>query len=118
MLSQRLVYQDLSKVGFLPKQQIKGIYAECGIPINQRQVDTLCQVLNTDNMNNFCYIEMISLLFGEGFMMKIRDENGINVQANRTIQSENMVELEQKRLTPELQAQIELKLMQLEANVN
>ena len=117
MLCQSLVFEDLSKVGFLPKTQIKKVYAACLMPLSQRQIDLLCQVLSMDNRNNHCYLEMISLLLGEGTMLKIRDENDINVAAHRGEVVETKVEFEQQELSPELKAQIELRLMQIEATV-
>ena len=86
--------------------------------MSQRQIDLLCQVLSMDNRSNHCYLEMISHLFGEGYMIKVRDENDINVAASRGEIVETKVEYEQQELTPELKAQIELRLMQVEATVN
>ena len=64
-----------------------------------------------DANDHHCYLEMISLLFGESVMMKIRDENQISL-AGQTgdVVHIKKVDFEKLELTPQLKNQMELKL--------
>ena len=92
-----------------------------GMTLNNRQFGLLLSVITLNSTNEYCYLEMIALLFSEAFMWKIMQENGIEYgrkQVTTGLAEHRQIDTSQIRISTELKDQFELKFAFLNAKVS
>ena len=77
LLCTNLVQEDVARDACLPKEKIVNVMRHLGMTLNNRQFGLLLSVITLNSTNEYCYLEIIALLFSEAFMWKIMQENGI-----------------------------------------
>jgi Ca2+-binding EF-hand superfamily protein len=65
------VNRDQARCGFLTKDDIKAAVKRVGIPISEKQVTELTQVVSVDSKNRYNYLELIAYLLGVRYMQRL-----------------------------------------------
>ena len=102
-----LVNEDANRDGFLDGNTISQVITRLGMKINSKQLQKLVQVLRQNAKQEFCYMEMISLLLGEEVMVTLMREQGIDLEGTKP---KKKVDMSLIKLSESLKDQIELKL--------